>query len=51
MTTVSPVQEEMEQWTGKKEHVRQCAEEMSPVLGEQEKPKDGQKGTDQNHSQ
>jgi hypothetical protein len=42
---MSSVQEEMDQWTGQQEHVRQCAEEMSPVLSEQEKPKDGQKGT------
>jgi len=51
MTTVSSVQEEMDQWTDEKKHVRQCAEEMSPVLSEQKKPQDGQKGTHQNHSQ
>jgi len=35
----------MEQWTSEKKHIRQRAEEMGPVFGEQEKPQDGQKGT------
>lgn len=51
MTSMFPVQEEMNQWTGEKEHVRECAKEMCPMLSEQEKPEDGQKGTCHNHSQ
>jgi hypothetical protein len=41
MPAMSPVQEEMEQGTGEKKHVRQRSKEMSPVLREQEKPKNG----------
>ena len=51
MAPVSPVQEEMKQWTGEEKHIGQCAEEMGPVLGEQEKTENGQKGTEQNRSQ
>jgi hypothetical protein len=35
----------MEQGTGEEKHIRQGAEEMGPVLSEQEKAEDGQKGT------
>lgn len=43
MTTVSPVQEEMEQRTGEKEKIREYSEHMRPVFGHEEKSQDSEK--------
>ena len=50
MTTVSPVQQEMEQRTREKKDIRQCTEYMGPVFGKEEKPENRQKGTGENYS-
>jgi hypothetical protein len=44
MTTMSPVQEEMEQRTGQKEKIGEYSEHMRPVFGHEEKSKDRKKG-------
>lgn len=44
MTTVSPVQKEMEQRTGEQEKIREYSEHMRPVLGHEEKSQDREKG-------
>lgn len=43
MTTVSPVQEEMEQRTGEQEKIREYSEQMRPVFGHEEKSQDSEK--------
>lgn len=43
MTTMSPVQEEMEQRTGKKEKIREYPEHMRPVFGHEKKSQDSEK--------
>ena len=44
MTTVSPVQEEMEQRAGEQEKIREYSEHMRPVFGHEEKSQDSEKG-------
>jgi hypothetical protein len=39
------MQEQMEQRACKQEQIRQQAKEMGPMLSQQEKPRDRQKGT------
>ena len=46
MTTVSPVQEEMEQRTGKKEKIWEDSEHMRPVFGHEKKSQDSEKGVE-----
>ena len=46
MTTVSPVQEEMEQRTGEQEKIRVDSEHMRPVFGHEKKSKDREKGVE-----
>jgi hypothetical protein len=43
MTTVSSVQEEMEQRTGEQEKIGEYAEHMRPVFGHEEKSQDSEK--------
>ena len=43
MTTMSPVQEEMEQRTGKKEKIGEDSEHMRPVFGQEKKSQDSEK--------
>jgi len=40
------MQEEMEQRACKQQQIRQQAEQMGPMLSQQEKPRDRQKGTE-----
>ena len=45
---VLPVQQQMQQGTRQEQHIRQEAEEMSPVLRQQKKSHNRQKGTEHN---
>lgn len=43
MTTMSPVQKEMEQRTGEEEKIWEYSEHMRPVFGHEEKSQDSEK--------
>mgnify|MGYP001265823966 CR=1 FL=1 len=51
MPTVSPVQEEVEQWTGEQEKIREYSEHMRPVFGHEEKSQDREKGAENESSE